>query len=142
MYFRIFSKAILFVLATSLFVSLAGCKKYDNGPYFSFRTKKARLVNKWKLATYYVDGQEKTDVSSDTYEFKEDGGFTNVFASIGANVTIQGKWEFLEKKGGIKITYDNGDVKYFEILRLKKEELWLESSVMMKKHEHHFVPAE
>ena len=36
------------------------CKKYEDGPTVSLRTKKARVVNKWKVDSYYINGVDKT----------------------------------------------------------------------------------
>jgi hypothetical protein len=41
-------KTFLFVLSVTLFL-LAGCKKYEDGPYLSFKSKSKLLEGEWKL---------------------------------------------------------------------------------------------
>lgn len=42
------NKAMLFGLAASV-VGISGCKKYPDGPAFSLKSKKARLVGEWEM---------------------------------------------------------------------------------------------
>lgn len=49
-------KLTLLALAAFTFV-FSGCK-YEEGPGISFRTKKDRLANEWKVTGYEIDGNE------------------------------------------------------------------------------------
>lgn len=46
-----YRKVKLFVCFIALIVS---CKKYDEGPCFSLRSKKARITNEWKIEKEYI----------------------------------------------------------------------------------------
>jgi hypothetical protein len=45
------------ILATILLVA---CKKYEEGPTLSLRSKTARVAGNWTLESYTVDGQDQT----------------------------------------------------------------------------------
>jgi len=50
---------IFLFLSSSLYI---GCKKYEEGPAMSLRSKKGRVANKWKVDAYLKNG---TDMISD-----------------------------------------------------------------------------
>lgn len=63
---------------TLAFVLLASCKKYDDGPAFSFRSKKERVTNVWKI-NYAYDYKDSVNITSDyageTWDFTNGGDF-------------------------------------------------------------------
>lgn len=52
---RSFKKASLFILASA---ALFTACKYEEGPGISFRSKRDRIANEWKITGYQVDGQD------------------------------------------------------------------------------------
>jgi hypothetical protein len=100
------------------------CKKYDEGPAISFRSKKARVVNKWKAEKVMENGKDVTsDYQGVTWEFKDDNKFYFNFLGI---LPITGKWEFNNDKSKIILTYDiTNEKSELEILRLKEKSMWL-----------------
>jgi hypothetical protein len=52
---------IKFIYIYLIFVFLFSCKKYEDGPLVSFRTKKTRITGVWKLDKIIVNGVEKND---------------------------------------------------------------------------------
>ncbi len=71
--------ALVMVMSTMTFQS---CGKYEEGPAFSLRSKKSRLVNKWKVEKMYENGKEITLTTEEqailnatTYEFTSDNKF-------------------------------------------------------------------
>ena len=47
----------LIVILTILLVGVS-CTKFEEGPGFSIRTKKSRLIGEWELVEYMVDGAD------------------------------------------------------------------------------------
>jgi hypothetical protein len=47
-----------FFIVTIIFSS---CHKFPDGPYFSLRTRKARVTGTWKVEKYYVNNIDSTD---------------------------------------------------------------------------------
>lgn len=102
-------------------IGLISCKKYDEGPGISLRSKSARVENQWKIsfARYLSDGTVTTeDHIGDIWEFTKDG----VFVKDG---NPKGMWELSESKEQIIITEHDGSIDFFNILKLKENEMWL-----------------
>ena len=72
-------KSLLALVAISVVASgtLSSCKKGENDPFLSLRTRKARLVSDWKL---------------------KDGHATRVQQSNSSGVTTTTNWTFTEDK--------------------------------------------
>lgn len=118
-------------------ISMAACGKYEEGPGFSLRSKKARVANEWKVDYAYdlEDQQETTlDFTGETWEFTKDGEF---FGKENSELDDAGTWEFISDKEEIIISFPT-KVERYTILRLKENEMWL------KDHEEelHLVPVE
>lgn len=131
------------IFASAIFV-LSACGKYEEGPKFSLASKKARVVNKWKLEESFTNG-EKDELDEDDralrVEFTKDGAVTysaNGFA-------LAGKWEFSDDKEELKISFNYGlgtEVSTYKILKLKSKEMWLEETDEDgDKYEIHYVSA-
>jgi len=128
--------ATIFVLIS--IVILNGCSKYEDGPVFSLRSKKARLVNKWKLEKLLIDGiesgvQGQYPPNLDVWvEFKKDDTFENFWGS-------NGKWEFNDSKEKIRLLSENSVlIKELTILALKENELKIEYESGNQLHEEHY----
>ena len=130
--------AIATVIAT---VNLTSCGKYDEGPTFSLRSKKARLVGEWELDKVTgpdFDGSDLDDIDY-VFEFEKDGDFDvtittpgytytyygNTYTYGGGTYVISGEWEWENNKEDIEVEMD-GDIQDFEILKLTSKELILE----------------
>ncbi len=126
------SGILLFALALALV--LPSCGKYEEGPSLSCRSKKARLVNEWKIDKYYENAIDITATFT-SYEpnllmnIKEDGTIVNTYSDpSGVPVSWASTWEFNSDKSGVVIT-TGGVSSTFDILRLKNDELWLKQSI-------------
>ena len=116
-------KKLSTIFVLTLVITLIGCSKYEDGPAISLRSKKARLVNKWKLEKIYLDGKEQLvqgipPSEADVWvEFKKDDSFENFFG-------INGKWEFDSSKEHIKLMDDDSNLIHeLRIIKLKENEL-------------------
>ena len=102
-----------FLLLIIVITSLFSCKKYEEGPIFSLRTKKSRLVNEWKL----LDAIAGIDLY---WKFEKNGKCTQTINSL----SFDGTWNFEDNKESLAITF-NGKTESSPIIKLTKDELWL-----------------
>lgn len=150
-YFFIFVRVKQFykILLLIFLTTFASCKKYENGPAISLMSKKARLANIWKVDTYYLNGEDKTEeyrglVTREKLIIFQSGEFdyselsTWVWAA-----EYTGKWKFINDKEELELVPDNPSIKTktYKILRLKNKSLWLEERVSDDSLvEYHFLP--
>lgn len=117
---------------------IIGCSKYEDGPGISFRTKKARLVNKWELDRFFVGGHDQAGLNPTPLhlvfwvEFKDNN-------TVEGDNWMNGHWDFDDSKENILITNESDSLlATLRILKLKKDELWLEyelyPSIMAEDH--------
>lgn len=59
----------IFALALIL-VTLFSCSKYEDGPWISFRSAENRIIGKWKVEYFEVDGVDVTQQWIDNYDWK------------------------------------------------------------------------
>ena len=120
--FNLILLGVIVILSTMTFDS---CKKYEDGPAFSLRSKTARLTGTWK-----VDEWGGQDLQYDAFFiFEKNGDFEMKLTYGGASSSIMGDWEWKSGKEEIKIDFDNEDFTdaTLEILRLTNKEFWFET---------------
>lgn len=115
--------ALLFIIAATF----SGCKKYEEGPKFSLRTKKMRLCHEWKITSLSINGIEVTAPVDYKLDIEKSGSYHTSFAGF----TDEGKWELGEDKDDIYTTSNvPGSLEQaFRILKLKNDELWLRNTL-------------
>lgn len=123
-------KKIFTIILLALTISLAifsSCGKYEEGPGFSLRSKKSRVVNTWVIDKYLLNGNDATAImlaaygehsllfnSDDSYEFSTVPG------------RKKGTWSFDSKKDKLEFEESGTNVKYNQkIMRLTANEMWL-----------------
>jgi hypothetical protein len=104
---------------------LGSCNKYEEGPGFSLRSKKARVAGDWKLEKLIYNGQDEpldADDKDDVWKFDKDGTFEIQDPGFS---TEKGKWSFDDKKENITLTFDGGPFALVvEVVRLASNEFW------------------
>lgn len=114
----------LFALCIVVVMSLSNCKKYEEGPILSLRTKTARVANTWKVASYTSNGTDYTSLFTNanyTETYDKDGNYSYT-SSWGSGA---GKWEFQSDKKEIKRSGVAGQsTETLVILKLKEKEFW------------------
>ena len=141
-----FSKLLFLILC----ISIASCKKYEDGPAISLMSKKARIANIWKVDVYYLNGKDITTeyrqvVTREKLVIFQSGNFeySELANWSWAVPNYTGKWKFIDDKEGIEMTPDNTAVKTktLKILRLKNKQLWLQEKVSADSVvEYHYLP--
>jgi hypothetical protein len=131
-------KKILLPILALLFL-VASCGKYEEGPSFSLRTKKARVTGTWNIEKIIVNGEEQpTTFNEGGFQFslddidielnKDNSATITIPVPFIGSVTDDGEWDFSNNKENIKISgftqmeAINGEGK---ILRLTNSELWV-----------------
>jgi len=125
---------VLLSIAVICGIAIASCKKYEEGPSMSLRSKKSRIAGEWTIDKVLYNGSDVTSTyfpSGTTYKMTmEKGGSWNstLTTSLGTS-TDKGTWEFVEKKESLKmVTEGSGDADgdTSVIVKLKNKELWFE----------------
>lgn len=76
-------KTSISTILSTLLILIFGCKKYEDGPFISLRTKKARLVGEWELTNKdeYINNEKEAyheilnrypDLTADIISFEAD----------------------------------------------------------------------
>jgi hypothetical protein len=124
--------AILLILS-----ALVGCKKYNEGPSISLRTKKARVANTWTVESYTMNGTDYTSALQGiqyTQTFEKDGNYSFISTSGSG----EAQWEFQNDKDELKLFTDSAQsTTTLIILRLKEKEFWYYYYIGSNRHELH-----
>lgn len=120
--------SIAAIAAAVAVFNFQSCKKYEDGPVISLKTKKSRLTGEWELED--IKGLNLGNVEI-IFEFEKDGDFEMTYSySYGTysySYSYKGDWEWVDNKEAVEIDFrPNGDLSEWEILRLKNKELTLE----------------
>jgi hypothetical protein len=108
----------------------ASCNKYEDGPKLSLRSRKARIVNTWKVEKYMVGDVDYTASFKTTYPdytvvFDKSGTYSISVTYSNVVVSETGTWELSDSKSFIIRNETSPTVTTHsnEITRLKNDEL-------------------
>ncbi|MFT7156791.1 MAG: hypothetical protein ACI8Q1_001806 [Parvicella sp.] len=114
-----------------LILNFSSCKKYEDGPGFSLKSKTGRLTGEWEVVQVYdSNGQSLLGNEYEVeMEFEKDGDFEMTYGySYGGqsySYTYKGDWEWESDKSEIEVVMD-GTKQTWEITRLTSKELQFE----------------
>jgi hypothetical protein len=119
-------KTFLALIITFVFL-FSGCKKFEDGPLLSLRTKKSRISGNWKIGSATYNGNDQTELYQgiiSEWEIKSSGSYS--IKSI-SGASDNGTWEFGEDKDDVYFKSDSpaNPEQSFRILRLKHKDVWL-----------------
>lgn len=119
------------LLLSVLFLTTPSCKKYEEGPYVSLRSKTERVANNWRVEKA-MNGN--TDITSDFERYEIIFTTSNrasiiaaykFFGTTYAYIT-EGTWSFNGNKEKLIVDYENNEAdRVYFILRLSEDEMWL-----------------
>lgn len=115
---------LLMAAALVTVVNFSSCKKYEDGPSLSLRTKKSRLTGEWEVVRVGNQSFPYNGYSLEM-EFDKDGDLDFKYSYGTYSYSYKGDWEFSGDKEELELSFD-GQITDFEILRLTNKELWLE----------------
>ena len=128
-----FPRFIVLVFVLSAF----SCQKYDDGPFFSLRSKKARVVNQWQaelVARNDIEVSERyLTYTMDFTDSEEFAWSLRTTTDSTQTLSVNGTWAFASTNEQIKLTFPSDPfgaqagerLIYLDILRLKEDELWV-----------------
>ena len=145
---------LLLVMATSF-----GCRKYENGPWFTLRSKEGRVINSWKYELVLRNGLDVTAgqpelsivYSESTIGFNDNKRFSTIITySDTLNFPPQrhdGTWAFSDNHEDLILTYDlpgplAGDTQTWVITKLREHQLWAEESFDNNLYEYRLIPTQ
>ncbi|MBI3520359.1 MAG: DUF5004 domain-containing protein [Bacteroidetes bacterium] len=150
-------KTLLAFIFLSSILLFTECKKYPEGPAISFRSKKERISNSWKVSELKINDVDSTAYYTNilhdyTLNINKSGSYTITYFVTVPNIgnitnTESGFWSFSSNKKDLNlspssISYGNvPSSSSWQILKLYEKELWLRSfDVNGKKTEFHLLP--
>lgn len=136
-------KRIILTLTIALvsMFTITSCKKYEEGPGLSLRSKTARLAEDWVIEKYIYNGEDRTEEAKAlfgpdfSFTIKDGGTYT-----INGDFSDEGKWELIENKEVLQLTPKDGEIIKYTILKLKNEELWLRYAEDGDVEDVHYMP--
>jgi len=134
-------------------ILIMGCKKYSDGGLIG-KAEKRLTAQTWKLDQYLRNGNNETSqllISDFTETFSEGGSLTRSYIDKdGDPFSETGSWTFDNDKeqinltgvGSIELTDQTSTVSTsdYNIVKLKKEELWYSYENGGDSHEFRFIP--
>lgn len=117
----------------------SSCKKYEEGPGISLRTKKARVVGEWKMEKLFINDEDTPltpDEKNIKWIFKKDGNYEYQAATYNEI----GTWSFDIKRELIFLTdTEFGYSTSCKIRRLTNNEMWFVFIFRSSKREIHLI---
>lgn len=134
------------IILILIMLLLGGCKKYEEGPWLSLRSKNARIIGNWQLTEYSgtthqinnqgetttvvsFDGEymsyndEKPRLYNEELVLEKGGVFNRTIINDGETIVFSGLWTWIDgKPNKTQIEYGN---RIYTITRLKNKELIL-----------------
>ncbi|UPT65293.1 MAG: hypothetical protein M0D57_12040 [Sphingobacteriales bacterium JAD_PAG50586_3] len=130
-------------------LTVSSCKKYEEGPYLSFKSREDRISNTWKVEKFYKNGEELTvsinqDLSSLNWTFSTNGEVSRSITINNQPITVSGQWLLQSDDEEVRIVINTP--LYIEdtvwiIVKLMEDEFWVRYSVDGDVYEAHFTPA-
>lgn len=138
--------AIIIGFATvCLLLTLNSCKKYDEGPYLSFKSREDRISNTWGIEKIYKNDEEIAVTQEEGWKwtFSKNGTISRRFYFMGILYIANGTWslESADEEIHINLTsplYNENSV--WIITKLMEEQLWVKYADNGDNYELHLVP--
>lgn len=134
------------IIALSLIAMfIVGCKKYEEGPMFSFRSKEERLANTWKVQQWFENGVDSTNDFNNIFNgyvmtINKGNTYTLTYKAFGLiSYSEAGSWYFNTDKTSVTFKHNN-NTSTWKILKLMEKELWGEYTDSNKTYEIHLIP--
>ncbi len=126
-------KTILILIVMTLVV--ASCKKYEEGPAISLRSKTARVCGIWTVEKMFENEIEVLDETQIQWEFKSDGTGTRQSTDpLIGTTNVAFSWSFIKDKSSLEIILTIPSVQLtmteeWEILKLKDKSMWVKTTL-------------
>ncbi len=121
--------SLLFVFAIVISIAFSSCKKYDEGPSLSLRSKASRLAGEWKITKFTENGVARSYDANDRIKMDKEGVYSYTHTIGNSSITSTGTWKLImdDKQIEVTSTYSSfTDTEVYVIKRLSNSELFLE----------------
>jgi hypothetical protein len=124
-------KSFWYVTPIVLFIIfiLIGCKKYDEGPSFSLRTKKARITNEWKVYKVNYDDKENSNDFFNIYQY--------CYFTINKDFTMSKETKTNQTKTVTTGTWKFTDI--HSVLEFDEKQITQNDSIFVGRTQHEFI---
>ncbi len=150
-------KRFLLILLIGSFLFSLGCKKYEEGPWLTFRKKEERVRNSWDFDRVWYNGLDVTsgtEAGSIQYNnsrigFNDDNRFSVYYAYVLAPgdssaqfVQYDGAWSFQNNHEELFLDFDGGQLpdQTWKITQLREKVLWCDEELGQDKFEYRLIP--
>lgn len=131
-------KTLVLLLISTLLISLLGsCKKYEEGPWLSLRSKETRMNGEWDITKFLINNIDSshyfTKYDYSKVIFNRDNLSDFFWASYDNQsnpkepILLYGKWNWKNDKEGITISINSSKgsiIPPFSLLELDQECYW------------------
>ncbi len=127
-------KSLRVSLVLMMVISMFSCKKYEDGPCFSLRSRNERLINTWRIDKVYENGADKTtDYQNAFVNYKlilaSNHEYTLTYRPFNlTNYTETGDWIMSSNETAVSFSVKSGGTSgspsQWKLLRLKEKEVW------------------
>lgn len=132
--FALFTGVLIIFLTVP---ALESCKKYEDGPAISFRSRAERVANNWKVDSYRINDNDQTTLVSGYKEaYTKEGNYSYTWGSLSGT----GTWSFRNKDKEIRLLGNtNQEDHNLFILKLEEKAFWYYYMDGNDKHELHLI---
>jgi hypothetical protein len=125
-------KPLFFLLLTAVLLGTPSCKKYQDGPYIHYQTRKSRLKGSWELESVTTRMQQDITSLYSGYQLHFERREDSIRIEIpGLGFSPTGTWDLVDDKEAlgwildtIPITFPFLQSDTLDILRLTGSEFW------------------
>lgn len=137
-------------LLLAIAVGFSSCRKYEEGPNISLRTKRARVTNNWKLESALVNGVERSldpfYAKQKHYMYSDGKYLVTIINPVTLEArNLQGTWKLFDDDKRIALTTRDeitlkDSTNEYNILKLFNKQFWIRKTD--NSEEYHMVPFE
>ncbi len=143
-----FAKTYTVLMGLVMVLGLSqGCRKYNDGPAVSFRSRTERVSNEWRVDRYIRNGSDETQSfknGSNNYQetYTKNGAYSYSYTDfLDINHSNSGQWQFQNNENEIiRFGMSGKDSEILTILRLTEDEFWYWVMESGDKVEYRMVP--
>ena len=140
--------AVIFSLLFCTLFAGNACKKYEDGPYLSFKSREERISNTWKVDKVLINDEEITSSSNLNFQslkwtFSTNGNVTRTIDINDQPFTVTGQWALQSNDEEIRIVINSqlySEDSVWVILKLMEDEFWVRYIVNGDTYEAHLAP--
>jgi hypothetical protein len=139
------------IIALASFCALLtvnSCKKYEEGPYLSFKSREERISNTWRVDKFYKNDEDITvavnqDLPELKWTFSINGSITRTVTINNQPIVVTGQWALQSDDEEIRIVINTQfytEDTVWVIIKLMEDEFWVRYSINGDIFDVHLAP--